>query len=785
MVNSAIAVNRGTSPAAVPEPDLKEIEASLRLFVHPGGIGEVRVICEPGSHGYYFNYDEIPKVARIVARDSRTARGIYVVMNELGDSVRDREPLKKSRKLTKDRDISRRWFILIDFDPSSPDRGADSATGGEKRASFWLMDAVYEWLLDHGFPEPIMASSGNGFHLLYAIDLPNDESTNELIQAFLVTLSRRFGTAEVTIDTGVHNASRITKLYGTVARKGQHRPDRPHRLSKLSFVPDGPLQTVSRELIESVISSGTPLDDLPTEIDCGGNSPARHVRNYEPVREKFTLPAVANVGDRHHTLIRTAGAVRALGMSELEIEGVLRLVNQTRCGGAKTEDEITRIASDYAVKDVNLGLQALMTCADESQIEAAKYEQQFKNEFLAASKQLVEGGSISEISERIRRVIDQSPMVTTTFPTYTSRELVDSDFTHEYLIPGLLVKGQPCILAGPKKCLKSNIASDLTISLASGSEFLNEFSVNGPRRTAFISGESGEATTKETAIRQARTKPIFDLADCENAFWCFTLPKLGQPNSVKSLVDYVLKHQIEVLIIDPAYLAMPLGESASNLFVVGDMLSDLSKVISETGVTPILLHHTGKGKGEGKFSPTELESIAWAGFQEWTRQWILLNRRAAYNPERGGSHQLWMAVGGSAGHSALWGVDIEERTPENPGGRIWDVSVRRASDIRKQDAAKCEQVKGQKGQLQGDSGREKLLEVYRRFPQGETMNQLKKNAGWSGTTFGPINAELLENGLIEVCEITKNNKRMDGFRLKSLGQPGHDPDSPGCPSDGV
>ena len=46
------------------------------------------------------------------------------------------------------------------------------------------------------------------------------------------------------------------------------------------------------------------------------------------------------------------------------------------------------------------------------------------------------------------------------------------------------------------------------------------------------------------------------------------------------------------------------------------------------------------------------EHIAWAGFQEWARQWLLIGRRQ-YQPGSG-EHRLWLNVGGSAGHSALW-----------------------------------------------------------------------------------------------------------------------------------
>jgi hypothetical protein len=54
----------------------------------------------------------------------------------------------------------------------------------------------------------------------------------------LRALAAKFSTAQVTIDTKVFNAARVCKLYGTVARKGDSTPDRPHRVATLHRVPE-------------------------------------------------------------------------------------------------------------------------------------------------------------------------------------------------------------------------------------------------------------------------------------------------------------------------------------------------------------------------------------------------------------------------------------------------------------------------------------------------------------------------------------------------------------------
>jgi hypothetical protein len=83
-----------------------------------------------------------------------------------------------------------------------------------------------------------MAESGNGAHLLYPLDLPNDDASRELVKGTLAGLAQRFDDVTVQVDQVVFNAARICKLYGTTSNKGDHSPFAPHRLSRLKSVPD-------------------------------------------------------------------------------------------------------------------------------------------------------------------------------------------------------------------------------------------------------------------------------------------------------------------------------------------------------------------------------------------------------------------------------------------------------------------------------------------------------------------------------------------------------------------
>ncbi|MGB9610537.1 MAG: hypothetical protein ACPL7M_06145, partial [Bryobacteraceae bacterium] len=93
-------------------------------------------------------------------------------------------------------------------------------------------------MLAERWTAPVFSDSGNGAHLLYRIDLPNDAEAAELIKRCLRALAARFNTAVVAVDEATFNASRIFKVYGTTARKGDNTADRPHRMSRILEAPE-------------------------------------------------------------------------------------------------------------------------------------------------------------------------------------------------------------------------------------------------------------------------------------------------------------------------------------------------------------------------------------------------------------------------------------------------------------------------------------------------------------------------------------------------------------------
>jgi hypothetical protein len=111
------------------------------------------------------------------------------------------------------------------------------------------MNEVYDCLRERYFPEPIILDSGNGYHLLFLVDLPADDSG--LIERALKALAFKFSDDKVKIDSSNCNAARIWKMPGTLARKGDDTPDRPHRRAQVLEIPGG-LGAVPATLLEAL-----------------------------------------------------------------------------------------------------------------------------------------------------------------------------------------------------------------------------------------------------------------------------------------------------------------------------------------------------------------------------------------------------------------------------------------------------------------------------------------------------------------------------------------------------
>lgn len=204
------------------------------IAVGPDSIFEMRALWPKGVAGdmppkirhfrvsEYSSIDECKEVIEATVFSlNDEGYNVYVVMNPI-------RPDFTGVGAVKDIDIAYRDLLLIDID-----RIGDTscpASQSELDAAKSLADQIRNHLSGRQWPNPVVVMSGNGYHLYYVLGvLPNDESSTALVRMTLTGLAAKFNNDVVGVDTTVYNAARITKVPGTIMRKGRETSDRPYR----------------------------------------------------------------------------------------------------------------------------------------------------------------------------------------------------------------------------------------------------------------------------------------------------------------------------------------------------------------------------------------------------------------------------------------------------------------------------------------------------------------------------------------------------------------------------
>ncbi len=271
------------------------------------------------------------------------------------------------------------------------------------------------------------------------------------------------------------------------------------------------------------------------------------------------------------------------------------------------------------------------------------------------------------------------------FVFYSHKQLLEADLTPHFLIQDVLIEGQPMIVGGPKKCLKTSILLDLALSLGSGLSFLGRFEVVKPCKVLVMSGESGLATILNAINRIMHEKSLTWIQEyvpsmerflksgatpvATDVLICDAVPHIADPMHLVYLKARLEVEKPDVVIFDPAYLMMD-GERAENVMNMGLQLRQITALCQDHGATMVLAHHFTKVAGDKTGMP-DLNDLSWSGFAEFARQWILLNRRAKYR-SGSGFHELNMLIGGSVGFGGEYRLTVAEgKFPD----RYWNPCV--------------------------------------------------------------------------------------------------------------
>lgn len=230
----------GNPVVPAPTPVKPAILAALAAMFEPNDVIELRSFArgKKRTDAGYFDGAHRDALADAAMRLNSQGAAIYVTLNRIDPQLLARYCNRVeswAADTATDANVIRRRWLLIDLDPVRPKNTA--ATDSQLASAKERAQDCYRMLKAEGWPEPLAGESGNGWHLLYPLDLPNDADSTALVKGALAGLAARFDDAAVKVDQAVFNAARITKLYGTVATKGDHTVKAPWRFSRLVSTP--------------------------------------------------------------------------------------------------------------------------------------------------------------------------------------------------------------------------------------------------------------------------------------------------------------------------------------------------------------------------------------------------------------------------------------------------------------------------------------------------------------------------------------------------------------------
>lgn len=433
--------------------DADAVRQAVSVLQNDGAVFEVRTASTAGRKeilsGYFDDADQLIKAFNTI--DFRE-KNIYVTLGELKEYCRAKVQHNKFMAgvtTTSDPDVERYRWLFIDFDPERP--AGISATDEEVEKARKLCQKVLAYLRDNGWPDPVSAFSGNGYHLFYRININNDAEGRALIERCLKALSLLFSTDEVKVDTTNYNPSRICKLHGTLAQKGANVPSRPHRMSGIIHVPEQ-IEMVDGDLLVNL------AEYAPKPPKPGQKTAPRQ-------RSEFD---VVDFMSRHGITYREMGGNdRAVEVYALD---ACPFNPDHRNGDAKifqySDGRISfkchhNSCRDYRWQDVRLKFEP---DAYDFQEDSERFDKGWLEHVAQRAAEIVEDKHAEKRKKEFRKL-------------KTAAALLDKDVADPVVYVGvgdevpLLVEGT-CILSAKPKLGKSWLALALCLAVTSGGDFL-------------------------------------------------------------------------------------------------------------------------------------------------------------------------------------------------------------------------------------------------------------------------------------------------------------------------
>ncbi len=716
----------------------------LRLLHKPSAVFEVRALHVPGRgkpHTEAGYFDDAEKAAdAAIALDKRKPAGIYVTLNPVDAALLARSPNIITPYLeptTSDGDVTGRLWLPLDFDAKRP--SGISSTEAEQQAALDAARWCRDWLTGEGWPLPVFGSSGNGGHLLYRVELPNTEEVTGIAQAAIeavaAAVEREHG-ERVEVDRKVFNPARIWRLYGTVARKGHDMPERPHRRSELVDVP-AKLALVPVETLRELAAT---LKDSESDSHTGRDGRTYGDHRLDVPKWLAARGVAFRVKDRPDRFGRTVYILERCPFDE----------------GHGGNGEVSIMQGP----DGKLGAACMHNSC------TSKGWQEFRDAIGRPEPEHWDPplGRRHRDNGEGGPSVDESPVEPSArrpekrrFRHYSMAELDALDLKEDYLLRHALVTGTPGVIGGREKTLKTLIALDCGISVATFTPWLGHFEPVRSTSVVYFVGEGGLTVVRDYARRVAAAKG-FALKDVRQFYICDEVPTLNSDRDIQAAIDTMTDTEAELVFFDPLYLMLTGDAKASNVYAMGALFARMLRACLTVGVTPILLHHFQKSWPVGE--APQISALSQAGISEFVGQWLLANRLREYDEEQPGKHDLIIRLGSRVGFSSGWAVHVEEGRVDDESGRYWQPTVTVPSEARRQAAEQRKEVEADREERALKDARKAIVKVMAKLRKPHDRASIADRTCIKRQRFNAAWASLVDDGgVVEAGSVTKGNRQ--------------------------
>ena len=229
----------------VKKEDQTNISRTLGLLFH-GATVQIRYMSPDKQQilvGYYDDYTVAAQAAKKVDGQGNVFVSLHSISSYPADVTTSYcnnpslQPTYGKDVCIKAANVDFYNYFFVDIDPVKSGGENSSATKAEARACVKKAKDIRSWLMTQlKFPDPYVALSGNGIHLLWPVNF-TIATGRAAYKTALSALAQRYDDTSAVVDTSVTDAVRSAKVYGTLACKGTPTKDRPHRRSRLLHAP--------------------------------------------------------------------------------------------------------------------------------------------------------------------------------------------------------------------------------------------------------------------------------------------------------------------------------------------------------------------------------------------------------------------------------------------------------------------------------------------------------------------------------------------------------------------